>query len=62
MRKRERGDGLGKNMDTHDKQGRHGVKHKEANMETGKGKKTQVHTQTYMHTQRDTEDKYIMGT
>lgn len=50
----ERNDGLG----------RHGMKQKEENMGTEKGKKTQGHTKTHKHrhTETDTEDRDTGGT
>lgn len=48
-REREERHDMTETWDKHDRQGRHGIKHKEENMETEKGKKTQGHSHKQTH-------------
>lgn len=50
-REREERHDMTETWDKHDRQGRHGIKHKEENMETEKGKKTQGHSHKQTHTE-----------
>lgn len=51
MREREERHDMTETRDKHDRQGRQRIKHKEENMETEKGKKTQGHSRKQTHTE-----------